>query len=181
MEKAFIFLILIGINCQLCFGGDIITLAKKKAFIGKVTKIKKCNIHFKANKQKYIIPASDILTIQFEDAENKIYKNYLKSIALNNNDACLQGTIDGENHGKGAKHIIFGFSFGLLGVIGAAISNPMPGLSGVKVSESNELYYDSAYLECYKKAAKKKNIRMSAIGTGVSAVLTLAVLMFQQQ
>jgi len=180
MRKTFILLLLASFFYSFSFASDIITLTNQKAFSGKVTKIKNCKVHFKANKQKYVIPASKILMVQFEDLENKIYKNYLKQIALNDNESCLRGTIDGNNHRKEGKHLVFGFLFGAFGVIGAALGDPIPDLSKAKVSKQNEKYYNYAYLQCYTKAAKKKNVRMSAIGWGTSVLLTLAFINSQR-
>ena len=52
------------------FAGDILTLNNEMVFEGKVTKIKECAVVFKANGHRYLVPASEIFSLQFENSED---------------------------------------------------------------------------------------------------------------
>ena len=52
------------------FAGDILTLNNKMVFEGKVSKIKDCAVVFKSEGNKYIVPASEIFSLQFENTED---------------------------------------------------------------------------------------------------------------
>jgi hypothetical protein len=92
------------------FAADILTLNNEMAFEGKIKKIKGCALVFIADGEKYIIPASDVFSIQFEDVNDKVYRDYLK---IANDDKCFSGRIDAENyHGKEVGHVALGFLFG---------------------------------------------------------------------
>jgi hypothetical protein len=59
---------------------------------------------------------------------------------------------------------------GPFAMIGTAVSNPTPekGERTFDMSINRELFNDPDYLECYKVNAKRKQIQMEAIGTGIS-------------
>jgi hypothetical protein len=82
------------------FAGDILTLNNSMIFEGKIKKIKECEVHFVADGKKFIIPASEIFSVQFENTEDKVYTDYMK-LAETDPNKCLNGRLDAENyHGK---------------------------------------------------------------------------------
>ena len=147
-------------------GKDVVTLNNQMKFDGKVLRIKECEVLFKASGQKYVIPAVDILSIEFEDANDRVYRNYLEMLE-SNPDLCLKGQFDADNyHGKEAGHFFLGLLFGPFAMIGTAVSNPTPdrGRRTYMMSQNKELFSDPAFLSCYKKKAKGKLIGMEAAG-----------------
>lgn len=152
------------------YAGDIITLSNNKKFDGEVTKIKNCVVTFKAtDNKKYHIPADSIISIEFENVESKIYTEYMAD-SNDNADKCLKGRMDADAfHGKAGKHIILGVLFGPFTLIGAAIANPNPldGKETPVMSKNSDLFQDPAYLSCYKKKAKGKNIGNAAAGWSI--------------
>jgi hypothetical protein len=157
-------------------GNDVLTLTSNKSFKGDVVRIKDCNVVFKAeNGEKYTVPANDIETLKFEDVNNKVYTNYLSMMSADNS-ACMKGASDGKAfHGKGGIHVALGVLFGPFAVIGAAIGspNPMNGARTAEMSKNSDLFSDPTYLECYKKAARGKNVGMTAAGWGMWIILLL--------
>lgn len=157
-------------------GNDVLTLTNNQSFKGEVVKIKDCNIVFKAtNGEKYTVPANDIQTLEFEDVNNKVFTNYL-SIKNADNNPCMKGALDGKAfHGKGGIHVALGVLFGPFAVIGAAVGNPEPmsGARTAQMSKNSDLFSDPTYLECYKKAARGKNVGMTAAGWGMWLLLLL--------
>jgi len=157
-------------------GNDVLTLTNNKSFKGDVVKIKDCNVLFKSESgEKYIIPANDIQTVQFEDVNNKVYTNYLSMTNADNNP-CMKGAADGKAfHGKGGLHVALGVLFGPFAVIGAAVGSPDPmsGSRTAQMSKNSDLFSDPTYLECYKKAARGKNVGMAAAGWGMWILLLL--------
>jgi hypothetical protein len=141
-------------------------------FEGKVTKIKECEIVFKADRKKYVVPAVEILSLQFENPNDKDISVYHK-IAEGDSTACLKGALDAKKyHGKIANHIVLGMFLGPYAMIGTAFSNPTPekGERTYTMSNNKELFDDPDYLECYKKKAKRKLIGIEGIGTGISVI-----------
>ncbi len=154
---------------------DIVTLNNQMMFDGKVIRIKECEVVFKAAGQKYTIPAADIFSIEFEDANNKVYLNYLEMLE-SNPDLCLKGQFDAENyHGKEAGHFFLGLLFGPFAMIGTAVSNPTPdrGTKTYMMSKNQQNFSDPAFLRCYKKKAKGKLIGMEAAGWATWILLLL--------
>lgn len=169
MKKTSIFLTALFV-CQTVFSyaSDVLTLTNNKSFSGSVVKIKECVVVFKAeNGIRYEVPASDIQTLQFENVNNKIYTQYVKN--QDNVDNCLKGTADAKSfHGKGGLHFALGVLFGPFAVIGSAVGNPEP-LNGARTQEKSKnssLFEDPTYLECYKRAARGKNVGMALAGWG---------------
>ncbi len=158
------------------FAGDILTLNNNMTFEGKVSKIKKCLVAFKAEGKKYIIPASEIFSIQFEKSENKVYKKYTKMNDLDSSK-CLNGRHDAQSyHGKKGGHFALGALFGPLAMLGTAISNPTPekGKNTYMISKNREQFNDPEYLKCYRKKAKGQLIGMEALGWGAWILFVLA-------
>jgi hypothetical protein len=148
------------------FGADILTLNNEMVFLGKVTRIKNCEVVFRADGKRVIIPASDIFSIQFENTEDKVYTDYLK-LAEADPNKCLDGRLDAENfHGKRGGHFILGVLFGPFAMIGTAVANPTPerGKNTYMMSKNKEEFSDSEYLSCYKKKAKGQLVGMEALG-----------------
>jgi hypothetical protein len=157
------------------FAGDIIILKNEMAFEGKVAKIKDCSVVFKSKGSKYVIPASDIFSIQFEDTEDRVYRNYLKMAEPNK---CLDGRLDAENyHGKKGGHFALGFLFGPFAMIGTALANPTPekGRRTLEMSSNHDLLNDLEYISCYKKKVKGQLIGTEALGWASWVLLLLAL------
>lgn len=157
------------------FAGDILTLNNKMVFEGKVTKIKGCAVVFKVRENKYIIPASEIFSIQFENTEDRVYTRYMQLLEKDP-DKCLKGRLDAENfHGKKGGHFVLGVLFGPFAMIGTALSNPTPekGKQTYMVSKNRDLFSDPAYLSCYRKKAKGQLIGMEVLGWGAWILFVL--------
>lgn len=161
------------------FAGDILTLNNQMTFEGKVTKIKNCSVVFKADGNKFVIPVSDIYSIQFENVADKVYIDYMK-MSDDNPDKCMNGKLDAENyHGKKVGHFFLGVLFGPFAMIGTALANPTPekGKQTYMMSKNKDQFGDPQYLSCYKKKAKGQLIGMEALGWGAWIVLVLVTSM----
>lgn len=159
------------------FASDILTLNNEMVFEGKVTKIKDCAVVFRAQGNKYIVPASEIFSLQFENAKDKVYTDYL-TITDGYQNNCLNGRLDAENyHGKRVGHFVLGVLFGPFAMIGTALANPTPekGKQTYMKSMNKEQFSDPQYLSCYKKRAKGQLIGMEALGWG-AWILTVLVI-----
>ncbi|MFT5824411.1 MAG: hypothetical protein ACI8ZM_005679 [Crocinitomix sp.] len=159
------------------YAGDILKLNNEQQFEGKVKRIKDCSVIFKADGQKYEIPASDIFSLQFENTDDKVYTNYLKMLDQDPN-LCMQGRLDAENyHGKKGGHVVLGFLFGPFAMLGTALANPTPakGKQTYMMSKNKDNFNDLEYLSCYKKKAKGQLIGMEAIGWGAWILLILVL------
>jgi hypothetical protein len=144
-------------------------------FDGKVAKIKDCGVVFKADGKNYVIPASEIFSLQFENPEDEVYKNYLKLGELDPN-TCLSGRLDAENyHGKKGAHFAYGMLFGPFSMIGTALANPTPkkGRETYMMSENKNQFNDPEYLSCYKKKARGQLIGAEALGWGTWILILL--------
>lgn len=162
--KKITFTIAAALFAMVSFAGDIIILNNEMAFEGKVTKIKDCSVVFKSEGSKYVIPASEIFSIRFENTEDKVYTNYLK---MNEADKCLNGRLDADNyHGKKGGHFALGFLFGPFAMIGTALSNPTPekGRRTFEMSANQKMFSELEYISCYKKKAKGQLIGTEALG-----------------
>lgn len=159
------------------FAGDILTLNNEMVFEGKVKKIKDCAVVFKADGIKYVVPASEIFSIQFEDTENKIYTDYMK-MADDDPNKCLNGTLDAENyHGKKGGHFALGVLFGPFAMIGTALADPTPykGAQTLMMSKNKDQFSDPEYLSCYRKKAKGQLIGMEGLGWAAWILLLLVL------
>tara|TARA_Y100001978_G_C23664015_1_gene420181 strand:- start:426 stop:1016 length:591 start_codon:yes stop_codon:yes gene_type:complete len=153
---------------------DIVTLNNKMVFSGEVTKIKNCQVFFKSEGNKYIIPASEIFSIQFEDIKNKVYTSYMN--LPDGENKCLNGQMDAENfHGKKGGHFALGFLFGPFAMIGTLLASPTPdkGKRTYMMSKNKEQFTDYEYISCYEKKAKGELIGMEAAGWGSWLLLVL--------
>ncbi len=156
---------------------DIVTLNNQMMFEGKVLKINNCEVVFRAEGKKYLIPAEEIYSIEFEDVNDKVYRGYL-SMVQSDHESCFKGRNDAENlHGKEVTHVALGFLFGPFAMIGTAISNPTPlrGRDTYLLSQNKELFSDPFYLNCYRKRAKIRLIGMEAAGWGAWLLLLLVL------
>lgn len=159
------------------FAGDILTLNNEMVFEGKVTKIRQCDVVFKADGQKYIVPAADIFSIEFEDTQDKVYTDYMQMVG-ENPEKCLKGRLDAENyHGKKGGHFILGVLFGPFAMIGTALANPTPekGRRTYLYSKNREQFTDLEYLSCYRKKARGQLIGMEALGWGAWILFVLLI------
>ncbi|PKQ66701.1 hypothetical protein BZG01_10535 [Labilibaculum manganireducens] len=159
------------------FANDILTLNNEMVFEGKVKRIKDCAIVFKSEGTKYIVPASEIYSIEFENAEDKVYTNYLEMQADEENK-CFNARLDAENyHGKKGGHFVLGVLFGPFAIIGTALANPTPekGKQTYMMSKNKDQFSDPEYLSCYRKKAKGQLIGMEALGWGAWILLVLAL------
>jgi len=174
MKKTLFFLILL-IAAGSVQAGDLITLTNGMQFEGKVKRVEKCSVAFKARGRMYEIPATDILTVVFENPSDRVYLDYLTTMA-GDPDACLKGKQDAENyHGKAGLHMVLGVLFGPFAVIGAAVSSPTPatGSQTMLMSKNKELFGDPEYLSCYQKKARGINVGNAAIGWAAWVALVI--------
>ena len=158
------------------FAGDILTLNNEMVFEGKVTKIKECAVVFKANGHRYLVPASEIFSLQFENSEDKVYTDYMQ-MEYGDPNKCLNGRLDAENYqGKRGGHFVLGVLFGPFAMIGTALSNPTPdrGKQTYMMSRNKEQFSDPEYLSCYTKKAKGQLIGIEALGWGAWILFILA-------
>ena len=159
------------------FAGDILTLNNEMIFEGKVTKIKNCVIVFKSEGNKYLVPANEIFSLEFEDTNDKVYTKYM-ALAEEEPNKCLSGRLDAENyHGKKGGHFVLGALFGPFAMIGTALSNPTPerGSETMMMSKNKDQFSDAEYLSCYKKKAKGQLIGMEGLGWGAIVLLLLVL------
>jgi hypothetical protein len=159
------------------YGGDFITLNNDKVYEGKVTKIKDCMVHFKINNERFVIPATDINCIEFQDKQDNVYVKYMNMNPEERNK-CLQGRLDAESyHGRTFGNIMVGFLFGVFGVIGCAVSSPVPqkNKKALMLSKNQDIFNDMEYLKCYKKRARGKNVVNSCIGWGAWIIIALTL------
>jgi len=177
MKRIIIFLVVTLFMIPSVFAsGDILTLTNNKRFEGKVKKIQNCNVVFKVNGEKYIVPATDIYSIEFENPKDKVYVEYME--LQDDPDKCMKGRFDADNyHGKTVGHIALGVLFGPFAIIGAAVADPTPqkGNDTYIMSKNRDLFDDPAYLTCYKKKAKGKNVGNAAIGWGCWILFLLMI------
>ncbi len=156
--------------------GDILTLNSQKTFEGKVTKIKNGSVEFKADGQKFEIPASDISSIQFEDTNSKVFTTYKNALAAEQSK-CTAGTLDAEAyHGRKGGAIALGALFGPFALVGTAlVANPTPdkGARTYMMSKNKELFNDPEYLSCYKKKAKCQLVGQTGLGWAAWVLLVL--------
>ena len=159
----------------LSFAADVITLNNQMAFSGKVFKIDQCMVKFRSGGEVFIIPADDIYTINFENPNDRVLRRYEN---LSDPEKCLKGRNDADlYHGKAGAHIALGVLFGPFAIIGAAVADPIPsrGKDTYMMSKNQELFSDPAYLSCYRKTAKGKNVGNTALGWGAWILFLLAV------
>jgi hypothetical protein len=173
MKKTLFVLSLLYIVCANSIAGDILVLTNGLAFEGKVVRVKKCEIVFKAHGYKYIIPGADINSIQFANPQDQVYLNFIEGPQ---GDACIRGAADAQAlHGKKAGHFFLGFLFGPFAMIGTALSSasPVRGRDTMLLSQNKELFSNPEYLSCYRKKAKGQLIGMEAAGFGAWLLLYL--------
>jgi hypothetical protein len=154
---------------------DILTLNNSRVFEGNVKEIKECSVVFKADGKRFVVPASDISTIEFGNTADKVYTEYMK-MADGDPNKCLNGKLDAENyHGKKGIHFALGVLFGPFAMIGTALANPTPdkGNNTLMLSKNKDQFSDPEYLSCYQSKAKGKLIGMEALGWGAWILLLL--------
>ena len=158
------------------YAGDILTLKNEKVFDGKITRIKGHMVEFKADNQKYLIPASEFTSIQFEEASSKVFVDY-KNLVLAEQSKCTSGTLDAEAyHGRKGGAIALGALFGPFAIVGTALlanPNPEKGARTYMMSKNKELFNDPEYLSCYKKKAKGQLVGSTALGWAAWVLLVI--------
>lgn len=160
---------------HLLFAADLITLTNQMVFAGKVKKIDQCMVKFRCEGNVFHIPGNEISSIVFEDPEDKALVAYQN---LQDPEKCLKGRQDASlYHGKVGGHIALGALFGPFAIAGAAISTPSPvkGKDTYLMSKNREIFDDPAYLTCYRKSAKGKNVGNTALGWGAWILFLLAI------
>lgn len=160
-----------------CFGSDVLTLNNQLKFEGKVTKVLDCDIVFKSNGEKYLVPIQDIFSINFENANGRQYRKF-SQMGDGGENYCMNGRLDAEAyHGKKGGHFALGFLFGPFAMIGTALANPSPynGKRTAMLSKNKEQFSNLEYLSCYKKRAKGQLIGMEALGWGAWIILILVI------
>ncbi|MCF8202252.1 MAG: hypothetical protein K9J18_04105 [Crocinitomicaceae bacterium] len=167
----------------LCFAlqaADVVTLKNQQKFEGKITKISTNSLEFKAARNCYEIPLTEIEAIAFSNANNPILIALLDdSLTVDN---CMKGR-------KDAKKLIYklpGFVFlGMFGgpfpLIFIKFSKPLPQKEPMITSRSENkvLFDDPAYLNCYQKQVKKQNMLAVGVGWTISTAF-LVNLLFNQ-
>jgi hypothetical protein len=167
----------------LCFAlqaADVVTLKNQQKFEGKITKINPSSVEFKAARNCYEIPLTEIDAIAFSNSNNPILIALLDdSLSVDN---CMKGR-------KDAKKLIYklpGFVFlGMLGgpfpLIFIKFSKPLPQKEPIifSRSENKVLFDDPAYLDCYQKQVKKQNMLAVGVGWTISTAF-LVNLLFNQ-
>ena len=179
MKRIAVLFALIAISASaMAHGNDVMVLTNNLTFRGDVIRIKDCQVVFRAEHGgRYNIPASDIAILTFGDPSDKVYTDYLTLTAAEEN-ACMKGSADGKAfHGKAGLHVALGVLFGPIAMIGAAVSRPDPmnGARTTEMSKNSALFTDPQYLECYRKAAKGKNVGATAAGWGIWIILLLTL------
>ena len=166
--RILLFLFLIILLSSPVQANDVLKLKNELVFEGKVTRIKRCTVLFTSNRQRYEIPATEILFIHFGDTDDKVYEDYLMQSEKDPN-TCLNGWLDAKNyHGKKEVHFILGFLFGPYAIVATALANPTPqkGVNTMMNSTNKDQFSDPEYLRCYRRKAKAELITMEAIGYG---------------
>lgn len=177
MQKIIVLaLVLLGGTSNLAEGGthysDIIVLTNDMVFKGQVVKVRSCEMVFKAEGRRYSIPFTDIKTIEFLEQGSKVHKKF-KSFNLSS-ESCAKGLEDAENfHGRRSRHFFLGLLLPAIPVVVALLSEPNPVARKriASLSQNQNLFSDPDYLMCYKKTAKKSNVKNAAIGSGVTLVI----------
>ena len=175
--KKIVLTVVVALFAIASFAGDVLTLTNEMVFEGQVTRIKDCSVLFKADGKKYIVPATEIYTIQFENPENKVYTDYMK-MAEGDPNKCMNGRVDADNyHGKKGGHFVLGVLFGPFAMIGTALSNPTPerGRNTLMMSKNKDQFSDPEYLSCYRSKAKGQLVGMEALGWGAWILLLLVI------
>ena len=152
-----------------CPDGATLTITELSAIA-----LKNCEVFFRSLGNKYVIPASEIFSIQFEDTKNKVYTKYINLPEGENK--CLNGQMDAENyHGKKGGHFALGFLFGPFAMVGTLLASPTPekGKRTYLMSKNKEQFTDYEYIKCYKKKAKAQLIGMEAAGWGSYLIILL--------
>lgn len=174
MNKTILILTVILIS-TVSSAGDILILKNNMVFEGKVTKIKECEIVFKVEGNKFIIPSADIKTIQFKNTDDKVFTDCIQ-IVVRDTTKCKNGAFDAKRyHGKKGEHILLGMFFGPFAMIGTALSNPTPerGKRTYLNSENKNQFDDPEYLICYTKTAERHLIAMEGLGFAISSFFLL--------
>lgn len=156
-------------------GADILSLNSGHYFEGDIIKIKSsCEVVFKSEGHRYIVPVNDIAYIQFNDVNDRVYRKYLELV--DDPAACMKGQMDASmHHGKKGGHVLLGALFGPFAMIGTLLASPTPdkGQSTYMLSENKDMFSDYQYIACYKKSAKQSLIGMEAVGWGLWILLAV--------
>ena len=156
-------LLIIGIKAQ---AKDTLVLNNQLTYTVNITKLTATEVEFKANAKHYVIPATQVTMVKFQNPNNPIYVNYVKSINDGGNN-CAKGFEDARQfHGKKGGHVILGALFGPFAIIGTALSNPTPekGVRTYMLSKNNDLFNNYEYISCYRRQAKSSLITMELLG-----------------
>jgi hypothetical protein len=158
------------------FAEDILILKDGESFKGKVTRIKKCHVHFKTEIGTFLVPIYDIDAVQLDNPRKRILRKYKLMLNPPRSEECKLGEQDAYMyHGKRGGHFVLGFLFGPFAIVGTVLATPTPG-KGVRtiyMSENRDLFTDPHYLNCYESKARNRLLTMEAIGWGAAIVLIL--------
>ena len=165
--KKLIFAAIAAMIAQSAFSSDILTMLDGKMYQVDVIRVKSCELTVKIDNEKFVIPATEIQSIEFENVNDPEYLDFMKMNQFGG-DACLSGQQDAENfHVKKGGHIALGVLFGPFAILGTALladPDPSKGAKTGTMSTNKEMFSDPAYLQCYKKEAKSGLIKAEAIG-----------------
>ncbi len=99
----------------------------------------------------------------------------------NNESRCEKGKNDAKKyHKRKRRYIILGAITGPVGVAAAILAKPSPHKGRDTSFESNnrDMFNDLAYLKCYRKEARKVNIKASLIGLGIFTIIYILLTIF---
>lgn len=164
MKKILLFmLVMIGAKIQ---AKDTLVLNNQLTYAVNITKITPTEVEFKAQTKYYVIPATQVALVKFQNPNNPIYLNYTKSVNDEGNN-CSKGAEDARQfHGKKGGHVILGVLFGPLAIIGTALSDPTPdkGMRTYMLSKNSDQFNNFEYISCYRRQAKSNLITMELLG-----------------
>lgn len=171
MKKSLLILFVVIMNSV--SANDILTLKNNMHFKGTVLSVNDSLLFFNVERNVYEIPLQDISIVTIQDTSSTAFSD-LK--ALTKDDPCFAGQVDANRfHGKKGVHFVLGALFGPFAMIGTALCTPTPadGKDTYLMSENQDYFTDSAYLNCYVKAARRQMIKWDAIGWGCWVLLSL--------
>lgn len=164
--KSILFTLSFFVLTFVAMASDTLQLLNSQSFVGEVKSMENCQVTFKANGTKYLIPADSIYSIKFSDTKNVVYQAILGD-TLTNRQLCLKGQQDADGlYNAGFAHFLLGVAFGPFSVVGTTIASPSPAKSKstLELSENKDHFGNFYYLECYRKKAKAKNISAVLLG-----------------
>ena len=161
------------------FSKDVIHLKNGRTIKCTLVDLKKDSIYFiKKKKNGVRLLTSDMVDFILIGENNQAFQTKISNLhsIIDPLEACQAGKMDANLfHHRGFGNGCLGFFFGLFGIAGTVIGRPHPPPIEVIVVRDKEMVMNPAYLSCYRKRAKGKNIISAAIGYGVFLVVLLTI------